>query len=126
MEPSWIHSYLRGEAARLNGGLADDARDPRRSGACGDEEADKFHRLGFKAMPNGATVRDGYATGVRPDVAADRDFPYECATCRQTFLTAVQLSDHLLRAHGERRHASLIKPKTATRLSEQFDEGEGD
>mmetsp|Transcript_22620 Transcript_22620/g.70813 ORF Transcript_22620/g.70813 Transcript_22620/m.70813 type:complete len:222 (+) Transcript_22620:87-752(+) len=121
-----IYQYIRAERSRANGGLADDTLDPRRAGLAGDYEATKFNRVSTKITTNGAVVKDLFATGVKPDLAADRDFPYQCDQCRRSFLTAVQLSDHLLQAHDIRKHASLIRPKTAARLSEQLVEDDDD
>lgn len=73
-------------------------------------------------VPNGTVIQDKFATGVKPDLAADRDFPYQCSRCQLSFITAVQLSDHLFSAHQERLHASLIKPKAAAKLSEQLED----
>lgn len=119
---SGISQYLRPEASRLNGGLADYKLDSKRMGNALDSEAQKFNRVSSKLVPNGAVIQDKFATGVKPDLAADRDFPYQCSRCQLSFITAVQLSDHLFSAHQERLHPSLIKPKAAAKLSERLDD----
>lgn len=92
----------------------------------GPSDAEKFNRYARLADSNGAVVRDTWSRGVQPDVAATRDFPYQCTACDSSFLTALQLSDHLLNAHGQRLHASLIKPKTAQRISHLLDDNNDD
>eukprot|EP00613_Pedinella_sp_CCMP2098_P042828 CAMPEP_0171794036 /NCGR_PEP_ID=MMETSP0991-20121206/67892_1 /TAXON_ID=483369 /ORGANISM="non described non described, Strain CCMP2098" /LENGTH=378 /DNA_ID=CAMNT_0012404373 /DNA_START=97 /DNA_END=1234 /DNA_ORIENTATION=- len=70
------------------------------------------------ATASGAKLRDSYSHGMRPDVASEKSLPYECDVCEPShrqrpppsFLTATQLSDHLERRHGVRRHPSLIRP----------------
>ena len=116
---SGIFQYLQSEGP-LRAGLADDARDLKRAGVDIGDDSQRFNRYGKLASSNGVVVKDAWSRGVRPDVAAHRDFPYQCGTCDSSFLTALQLSDHLLSAHGERIHASLLKPKTAERISKML------
>ena len=99
----------------------DDVLDPRRQGTLRDDEA-VFGRNNRMMTQNNDVVKDRWSRGVKTDKAAERDFPYKCKHCDRRFLAATQCSDHLLEAHGERLHASLIRPSKARGLAEDVEE----
>ena len=83
-----------------------------------------FGRNNRMMTANKSVLRDQHSRGVRPDVAAERDFPYKCKHDGRAFLTATQLSEYYLEAYGERIHASLIRPANAQRLADMADESD--
>jgi hypothetical protein len=117
-----VRAALPGPAAR-NGGLQDDVLDPRRQGVTRDDEA-IFGRNNRLMTANKSVLRDQFSRGVNPDMAAERDFPYECKHDGRRFLTATQLSEYYLEAYGERIHASLIRPANAARLADIADDSD--
>ena len=60
---------------------------------------------------DGAVLRDGFSSGLRPDVAAEKEKPYVCKHDGKSFVTATQLSDYLRTRYGENIHASLLRPR---------------
>ena len=60
---------------------------------------------------DGAVLRDGFSSGLRPDVAAEKEKPYVCKHDGKSFVTATQLSDYLRTRYGENVHASLLRPR---------------
>ena len=109
--------------AARNGGLQDDVLDPRRQGVTRDDEA-IFGRNNRLMTANKSVLRDQFSRGVNPDMAAERDFPYECKHDGRRFLTATQLSEYYLESYGERIHASLIRPANAARLADIADDSD--
>ena len=106
---SGILSYVRAATAPRNGGLADDVLDPARQGVLEADDA-IFGRNNRLNNTSGSAVADKWSRGVKGDRASERTFPYACKHCGSRYLAAPQLSAHLLEAHGERLHASLIRP----------------
>jgi hypothetical protein len=54
-----------------------------------------------------------YAKGVRADRVAKHEKPYQCDKCGFSGIMATELADHLLQAHGIRKHPSQIVAKTS-------------